>query len=239
MKIQAYQQRGTLEGKIEMEDRLVINGNLLSEGYHCADSDAGVFGVMDGVGGQKGSAYASNRVGSALAGLKLPAEEAQLRILFEHVHEELYTYTETATTATGIVLSGEDCIMFHIGNTRLYYLVNNYLRQGTEDQTEGNRLIRAGFPIESIDKSAFGVLTACIGLRREMTRSLMISDVSAAFKRADKVMLCSDGIHDFLSEDRLEEFLREKIDLDAMKLLVKDARSAGSQDDISILTMEK
>lgn len=239
MKIQVYQQRGSHAGKMEMEDRAVANGNLLAEGYHCMSAEEGVFGVMDGVGGQTGSAYASARVGSALTGLKPAADAAQIRRLLEQIHEELYTYTQTATTATGFVLAGDVCTLFHIGNTRLYLAVNNYLRQETEDQTEGNRLLHSGVSMESIDQACFGVLSACIGLRREMTNALEIRDISDVFRRASRVLLCSDGVHDFLSEDRIEAFLQGSVDLDSMAALAEDARKAGSLDDISILTVEK
>ena len=138
MKISAYQRQGTMPGKVEMEDRIVLGKNVLSSGYHLSDEvDVGIFAVFDGVGGLKGSAFASALAAKTLSDASLPMTTDGIRSTLSEIHSDLISYSTTATTATGLVWNDrEGVLMFHIGNTRISGLCDGYIRSFTEDQTK-------------------------------------------------------------------------------------------------------
>ena len=72
-----------------------------------------------------------------------------------------------------------------------------------------------------------------------MLSSLIIEDITAQLANASRILITSDGIHDFVDVEMLEKFLTEDIDASTMRELSHTARQLGSEDDISIMVIEK
>ena len=239
-KYYVYQKKGILESKIEMEDRVLAGKNILAGGYHCADlAEELVLGVFDGVGGLKGSAKASAFAANKMSELTRPVDVGAVFDCLKEIHTELVNNTTTATTGSGIIRADRDnTILFHIGNTRICALQNGYLVPMTEDMTNYETMLRAGFTENSLDASLKGVLTACLGVKEEFLNALVLNDFGGELERSEKLLITSDGIHDFVSEDDLESFLRGEITEESMQDVVNKALSAGSKDDLSILVVD-
>lgn len=237
MRLFAYQEKGTMQGKEEMEDRILVEKSILASGYHHFTADfQGFVAVMDGVGGLRGSAFASTCVARALADMKEPISIDSIRAAISDVHAILCEGNGKATTLTGLYRSDSICYLIHIGNTRLSVLRNGYLMRYTEDQTEGTQLLKAGYLKSEIPERSFGVLTSCVGSSPVMLRSLVISDLS--IMPNTRIVMTSDGIHDFLSEEELEQMLQDDITEEKLTFIARKAREKGSKDDISIIVME-
>lgn len=240
MKILTYQRQGCMQGKKEMEDRITVGKSVLASGYHCCtESNASVFAVFDGVGGLKGSAFASTLAARAMADLVFPITTDTLKHTLEEIHNDLINYSNTATTATGIAFNGNDqAFLFHIGNTRISGLSDGYIRPLTEDQTRFEFLRRDGLPADEIPQSGKATLMACLGVRSELIHSLVVTEFHPKEIRCEKIMITSDGIHDCLTLDELEGFLNSDITETTLVMLADSAVQAGSQDDMSIIVIE-
>lgn len=240
MRIWTWQRKGCMEGKKEMEDRICAGRNILTDGFRTMEAGTeGVYAVFDGVGGLRGSAVASALAAETMAGLEAPYTPEVIREALEDVHRRLVSTGRMATTATGIAVSGETVWLFHIGNCRLYGLAEGYIRQMTTDQTKYEDLLNAGQTPEEIPESAKCVINACLGAREELIRKLVLQETGQKYRQCERLLLTSDGIHDHVSADDLEEFLAGDITEETMKKLAEKAVQGGSEDDLSIMVMEK
>ena len=240
MKIYTYQQKGCMPGKREMEDRITAGNNVLTAGYHFMKTDnAGIYAVFDGVGGLTGSAFAASSAARALADAAPPYESNVIRETLIKVHHDLVQHTKTATTATGIVISGNSIHMFHIGNCRLYGLFDGYIRQLSLDQTRYEDLLKSGLSSDEISESAKCMINACLGAKEEFIDQLIYQDISPLFDQCQKLLLTSDGIHDHISIEELEAMLNEDTSEALLEKLAEQTIKNGSEDDISMMVVEK
>ena len=240
MKIIAYQQKGCLVDKKEMEDRMTVGNNVLSSGFHYMETDdGGIYGVFDGVGGIQGSAFASTLAAKTMADIVWPCSPDAVRESLNQIHNNLVENSNTATTATGISVSDDDVWLFHIGNCRLYGLADGYLRQITVDQTRYEDLLNAGQQAEEIPDSAKCIINACLGVRNELISQLVFRNISGQYRQCSRLLLTSDGVHDHVSADDLEALLTNDITYDVLKHMAEHAVKNGSEDDISIMVVEK
>ena len=240
MRITAYQQKGCRQEKKEMEDRIAAGGNVLSSGFHRMETEEdGIYGVFDGVGGMQGSAFASALAAGRMTDLKAPYTPEKIRAALQEAHDELTENSSTATTATGIAFSGDEAILFHIGNCRLYGLADGYIRQLTTDQTKYEDLLNAGRTPEEIPESAKCVINACLGARKELISQLVLEEIGPRIRQCSRLLFTSDGVHDYLAADDLEAALAGEITEESLRLLAEKAVGNGSEDDISIMAAER
>lgn len=232
-----YLEKGTLQSKSEMEDRVTIGKNVLSSGFHhFQETINGYVAIMDGVGGIAGSVYASSYVANSLATSSFQPNHESIRQEIDRIHLELCANSTTATTLTGLYITESTSTLLHVGNTRLSVLKNGYLVRYTEDQTEGERLLKEGIPRNKIPEQEFCTLNSCMGSRKDMIDFLQIEDF--IITSGNKIILTSDGIHDYLKDEDLEYALKNPLSEQCLKEIARMSRIKGSEDDISIIVME-
>lgn len=234
MKIYAVTDKG---GKPENEDRIIVGKMVIKEGTFCFETDGGILAVADGVGGNNAGAVASDFVAEKLCEAKRISAS-----IFTEINDELIqlskeneSYRGMATTLSGVMISDEEAMLFSVGNTRVYFLQSGkYLKQLTTDDTTLNYLISSGKlsreDIERFDRK--NEITACFGGGNPNLLDIKISSIG---KPASPILITSDGLHDYLSVDRIEEIIAEYEPQKALGILVKEARKNGSRDDISII----
>lgn len=240
MRILTYQQKGCMAEKKEMEDRLAAGNNVLSSGFHYMETDdGGIYAVFDGVGGLAGSAFASTTAARAMTDIDAPYDPDLVRETLREVHKDLVEYSKTATTATGISIFGDTVHLFHIGNCRLYGLFDGYIRQITVDQTLYEDLLNAGQTIDEIPESAKCKINACLGVKQEFINQLVFENISSQYSQCQKLLMTSDGVHDHLDIEALESMLKDDVSRESLQKLAELAVENGSEDDISIMAVEK
>ena len=131
-----------------------------------------------------------------------------------------------ATTLTAIFKNEQGYFVVHVGNTRLYVVQGKYLKQLTHDHTS--------------NQIASNMIYGCFGGADEnLLLPLEISLISSD-DLPQKCILTSDGIHDHIDVDRLEELLdSDADDLAVMRDICDEARKNGSKDDMSIIMMQQ
>ena len=169
-----------------------------------------------------------------------------------------------ATTAALGVLSVQHAEVYltvaHVGDSRVYLLrAGNHLQRLTEDngyfpfavrlgripKDEGLRIEQAEHisDLSSLDQTHFArrnEITCAVG----WTDFSHIQTCSLALAHGDCVLLCTDGVHDNLTDQEIEEVLRESNERSA-KRLVNDAYLRSQQkhlrakkDDISAIVAQ-
>lgn len=239
MNIIAVTQKGP--GKAENEDRIVIGKNLIADGIFQTQGLFGVVAVADGVGGNNAGSVASHFVAERLTVLDSFSAE-----VFSVINEELLSlsssrseYENMATTLSGIAVFNGTTYLFSIGNTRVYLLQSRkYLKQLTTDDTTLNYLLATG-QLSSKDAETFdrkSEITACLGGGASHLFKIKCNAIDSL---SSPFMMTSDGIHDYISIDQMEDIIAEHgITVAACELLIAAARAGGSQDDISVILGE-
>ena len=236
MKIIAITQKGL--NKSENEDRVVVGKSIIASGTFLAEVEDGIIAVADGVGGHNAGAVASHFVANNIGGLKEVSFE-QMEQLNDDLVEVSKTYAEhkgMATTLSGVCLSNEKTQLFSVGNTRVYLLQSRkYLKQLTTDDTTLNYLLTTGqlSPEEAENFDRKNEITACFGGGSPEFFRIKISNIEPLVA---PFMLTTDGIHDYLSVDEMEDLIEAHgLTEICCSELIKAARSKGSVDDASII----
>jgi PPM family protein phosphatase len=142
-----------------------------------------------------------------------------------------------ATTLTAVALSNDgDYVIANVGDSRTYLYRDGQLRQLTRDQS----LVQ-----ELIDRGAITADQA----REHPQRSIVLETLDGAertigepaLERArlgDRLLLCSDGISDYLIDDQLTVALGTPSCATAARQLVDLALDAGSRDNVSAVVAD-
>lgn len=132
------------------------------------------------------------------------------------------------TTVVGVVfVEGGYVLWFHVGDSRLYRWRNDSLECLTADHSaylEWERKGRQGVqPKKNIITRAIGPNPA-VGATTEWD----------SFQPGDVYVLCSDGLTDMISEDRMSRILGAKSEVEEIAdLLIESANNAGGKDNVS------
>ena len=234
MKVFAYMVHGS--GKAVSEDSILVDKQLLKEGYFAFDEVMSCFAVADGVGGYAGGREASEFVLNELKD-KLCGDMKQNLI---EINNSLISYSKTllgkekmATTLSLLMLSDKTIKMVHVGNTRIYAIQGMYLKQLTKDHTTV-QFLRSKGDFAAADAAPKNEITSCLGAG--ITKGLSQIQVYEIDKDYTGYVITSDGIHDYLEDDCLEDFVSERDYSErAFEQLANLASENGSDDDKSIV----
>ena len=244
MKIYAMTEKGDHS---ENEDRILINDTIVSAGTFEAKCDSNLkICVADGVGGNNAGAIASSFVCESLKTI-VPSGKNDL----VDINSQLLTkstenanYNGMATTLSGICISDEKASSFHIGNTRIYVFQGNYIKQITEDHTSVNWLVKTGKlskkEAETYDRR--NEITACFGGGNPaLINYLVFEESNEALSNAKRIILTSDGVHEYVSVDELEDVLNNEAlePISMCKEIINLAKAIGSTDDKSIVIIDR
>jgi serine/threonine protein phosphatase PrpC len=203
--------------------------------------------LADGIGGMPAGELASDIVvqtlaaldhgpstDDALSALRLAAEAANRKIL--QVSESDPANDGMGTTATAVLLSGDQLALLHVGDSRGYLVRNGELSQLTKDHTFVQSLVDQGLltPEEARHHPRRSIVTQALqGLEYEPTLTCQPAQLG------DRLLLCSDGLSDFISDDAIGDTLGSYSDLkQCAEQLVKLALDAGSTDNVTVVVAD-
>lgn len=144
------------------------------------------------------------------------------------------------TTFTGILFIGDEYVIVHVGDTRVYHL-GNRLEQLTNDQTFIARELKRGtLTIEQAktDKRR-NMLLQCVGASENLEPEITVGKmVKGAY------LLCSDGFRHKISEDEIYESLNpvNLMNEEAMhsnaRYLIELVKQRDEKDNISVILVK-
>lgn len=210
--------------------------------------------VCDGMGGLAKGELASATVIRAFAKWfdeELPYELEHLdlnvvggkwSLMLKDLNVKLIEYSQKnritmGTTFTGVLFVGDEYVVTHVGDTRLYH-ISNGLKQITNDQTFIAREIKKGtMTIEQAktDKRR-NMLLQCVGASDELEPEVFV-------KKQEKgaYIICSDGFRHEITEKEIIESLSpiNLINKESMhanvKYLIELVKQRNEKDNISVV----
>lgn len=234
--------------KITCDDSAAVDNIICNDNKCSVDKGECYFvGVADGVGGNAGGKEASLYLLEQIFENAYNAGDIKdVRCFFEEMNGKLLTYAdslkdkkEMATTLTGLLFTNNTIYLIQSGNTRLYSLQGNYLKQMTVDQTTYQRLICRG-DFEAAECCNKNEIYGCFGGGDEkFVKSLRIESVfQDGFPRV--VLITSDGVHEYVNIDDMEDIINAEIeDTEIAESLVCLAEKNGSPDDKTVVIIRK
>lgn len=220
------------------EDSVLVGKQIVSNDAAAIElPNEGFVCVADGVGGRNAGEEASSFVLHALS--ETSVENADLKEVIEGINQRLIArgnendlFEGMATTLSGIFIKGTETYLIHIGNTRVYTMQGRYLKQLTSDHTVVNMLNSMGRK-EEAELANQNEITNCLG----GGDAKLISKLSVTpLSDFSILLMTSDGIHEHVAIDELEDILNtESSGVAKCEAIFDCALSAGSTDDMSVV----
>ncbi|WP_071395383.1 Stp1/IreP family PP2C-type Ser/Thr phosphatase [Bacillus tuaregi] len=208
--------------------------------------------VADGMGGHR-----AGDVASKMALIKLQeewektsmietAEQAE-NWLSNHIHEvnlSLYEHSKNnpecegmGTTIVAAIITELFATIAHIGDSRCYILNESGFSQVTEDHSLVNELVRSG---EITKEDAENHPRKNVLLRALGTETSVEMDIKTIlFEEGDRLLLCSDGLSNKVSETEIVDILQTNFTIDEKaNRLIKLANDNGGEDNITLIIVE-
>jgi protein phosphatase len=216
------------------------------DAYHI-DPSGRFFIVADGMGGHAGGQEASRIAtraiqqylddhwnspessNSLLESALLKANQAILQDQTAHPER-----SDMGTTVVVVIFRGEQPWCAHIGDSRLYRLRGAKLEQLTEDHTWVARAMKLGelTPDQARIHPWRHILSKCLG--REDVRQIDVQPLD--LQPSDRLLLCSDGLTEELSDQLIASHLKSIRACDKAALaLVNAAKDRGGRDNITVV----
>jgi PPM family protein phosphatase len=228
----------THAGKVRQnnEDALLLGGG----------EDETLFVVADGIGGFEAGEVASSLAVDVLKDLqpdepfKAAIGEANRRIVAAGRGDE--KLSGMGTTVVAIRFGGKQgepvAEVAHVGDSRAYLVRGGDMKPITEDHSLVAELVRSGDLTrdEAAEHPQKNLITRALGADEEVDVDTAILPIVAG----DRILLCSDGLSDMVSETGISEILAETPDDPerAARVLLSAALDAGGNDNITIVVVD-
>ncbi|HEX5700194.1 MAG TPA: Stp1/IreP family PP2C-type Ser/Thr phosphatase [Rubrobacter sp.] len=228
----------THAGKVRQnnEDALLVGGG----------EDETLFVVADGIGGFEAGEVASSLAVDVLKDLqpeepfKAAIGEANRRIVAAGRGDE--KLSGMGTTVVAIRFGGKQgepvAEVAHVGDSRAYLVRGGDMNPITEDHSLVAELVRSGDLTrdEAAEHPQKNLITRALGADEEVDVDTVIVPIEAG----DRILLCSDGLSDMVSETGILEILAESPDDPerAARALLSAALDAGGNDNITVVVVD-
>jgi protein phosphatase len=142
-----------------------------------------------------------------------------------------------ATTAAAILVTEDDAVVAHVGDSRVYRCRGGTLEQLTEDHSWVGEQVRAGVLSDSDARRHpwRNVVTRAISGGSDPDVEVATLELEAG----DRLLICSDGLSGVLTRDELEPIVSRTESLeDTCNALIKAANDAGGPDNITVAMLQ-
>ena len=160
-------------------------------------------------------------------------EYANMIVYEKSKEDEKYKYM--GATLEILLIINDDIYIGHAGDSRIYRLRKDVLKKLTKDHSYIENLIEDGKITreEAVKHPDKNMVTKGIG-----NSKLVEPDViHRKFRDGDIILMCTDGLTNMVSEERIKEILKEEGDVS--KKLTDEANKNGGMDNITVVVIKK
>ena len=217
-------------GRPENEDSLLV-----------APED-GLCAVADGMGGHRAGEVASATAIDALKAAYLEGQRIDQAVgaanaaVFARAAQDA-SLRGMGTTLTALALHDSTAELGHVGDSRAYLMRDGQVTQVTEDHSLVEQLVREGrlTPEEAQNHPQRAIITRALGVDADV----QVDTYRIDLKPGDRLLICSDGLTNMLSDDTIAQTLRRHVDpQQAADTLVDMANQAGGDDNITVVLVD-
>lgn len=182
--------------------------------------------IADGMGGHAGGKVASRLAIECLKGLSdMLGDEDGIEAALAAIHQSMFSAMRKdpalwgmGTTVAGVILSADEALCFNVGDSRIYHIGSKLSLVSEDHVVNGN------------------MLTQCLGgtSARNVPEP---SIVSILWKRGQRLLLCTDGLTDMLSDNDIAAIV-EREERSPAEALIFAALHAGGKDNVTAIVVE-
>ena len=200
--------------------------------------------VADGMGGHRGGATASRLAAETVKAQYLGSETediaAALHESLVRANARIFSEAQSnpelrgmGTTTSVLAVRGSQGWLAHVGDSRIYLVRGDDIRQLTDDHSLVATMVREGLltSAEAENHPRRNVLQRSMGVAEDVE-----VDVRGPIElyAGDTFILCSDGLHGLVKEHELKEIARKPIEAAADEYLRK-ALERGAPDNVTVI----
>lgn len=205
-----------------------------------------LWAVADGMGGYEAGNVASNMIVKTLDAI---TNKVTLNEMVDSVEDSLIDVNHRileyadimldgrtlGSTVVALVIKGHVGVCLWAGDSRLYRLRNKNLVQLSRDHSQVEELVQQGFlsPEEAETHPDSNVITRAVGAHSDIYVDINVFSVQLG----DKFLLCSDGLYNMVSKDRITETLEQNNTAEAVDSLIQQSLDNGANDNVSVIVV--
>ncbi|MCG3173901.1 MAG: hypothetical protein GMKNLPBB_02112 [Myxococcota bacterium] len=231
-----------------------------NEDFYFVDNELGLYVVCDGMGGHAAGEIASQKCAQVIhetisknqAAVKKYVDDpsftnrTQVLKLVERSIEQacaaIYDMARTdpnkkgmGTTVVMMLVMGENAVMAHVGDSRIYLVRQGQVHQLTEDHSLVAEQLKKGMITrEEAEHAPYAnVITRAVGFQEFVQVDTLHFEMMAG----DIYLLCSDGLHGYLDPAELGQLAGAQTPANLPKVLADIANERGGKDNITAVVL--
>lgn len=227
---------------------LVRKENQDSSAYSVISSDCVWAVICDGMGGAQGGKTASSAAvnyiteyinreyrddldNEKLSEVLISAVEGANLTVYKMAMEDP-DLAGMGTTCDLVFVRGEIAHVVHVGDSRTYSIRDGKILQITEDHSLVQEMVRRGelTPDQAMKHPNKNLITRALGV----THEVHIDYIEAEFSEGDVLLICSDGLSNFVSKADMVRTAQENKGELMIDTLVEIAKRHGGHDNITV-----
>ena len=212
-------------------------------------AEENLYVVADGMGGHNAGEVASALAVTTLkAGARSGIDSVErFRELVQQANTAIYTASLDDSTQSGMgttltalsIVAGEEprVLVANVGDARTYMWRNGALTRLSVDHSYVQELVNEGIitPEEARVHPRRNIVTRALGI----DRSVVVDVFSHLVRTGDRIVLCSDGLVDEVSDADIALVLGQHSDpQDTAEALVMVANTAGGRDNTTVIVID-
>lgn len=207
-----------------------------------------LFIVADGMGGHNAGGYASKFVVEELISYVEQAKKLHVISILETGIQEINRRLHSrslhsqdlagmGTTLVAATVKGTTLYVANVGDSRLYLLRDNTIKQVTKDHSYVEELVALG----KLDRNSKdyqnkkNIITRAIGTSQRVA----VDFFEVELQKGDYFLLCSDGLSNMVEEQEMESAIFQPDPLkEKVELLIAIANARGGRDNIAAVLVD-
>ncbi len=143
------------------------------------------------------------------------------------------------TTLVGAIIYGTLLYAVNIGDSRLYLISKDEMNQLTHDHSYVQALVDLGqiTPEQALTSPHKNIITKALGISERAEPDIFTLDLNDM--SAEYILLCSDGLTNFVSEEKIHSIINDGTELEQIcTSLVDEANKNGGGDNITTVLIK-
>ncbi len=180
--------------------------------------------------------YRSDADVNSIKNLMLTAVNAANALVYERSMNDIQ-YEGMGTTAVVAIVKEENAFVMNVGDSRAYLIDDEGIVQVTSDHTVVKMLIDEGkiTEEEAHTHPHRNIITRAVGIEKK----LEIDYYEIEYDLGAKMLLCSDGLSQYCTNEYIEEIVKNNSIGDAADKFVEYAKNEGGKDNITVVVIGK
>jgi len=239
------------QGQIEAygQTDIGLRRRLNQDSIYVANEQTGglpnLFILADGMGGHSAGETASTMLIECFSSFVQKTEKMEPVRIFDNaislsnrlIYQKSLTSPSLAGMGTTLVaasIAGNILTCSNVGDSRLYIISGDEIRQITKDHSLVEEMVRSGAITRESEeyRTQKNILTRAVGVEPVVEADFF----DESLQDGDVIMLCSDGLTNMLSNEQILRTVKESDSLkSAVESLIKKANDNGGIDNIGVI----